>query len=112
MSFINSILRGAVCSLGMIAATGLLHAADKPLMHCFTFTAVEGATQADWDAFHKATDALPKTIPSVTKVWYGKLVRPQSVYNPDQEAGKKFRDGAATATGEFTRLQRQYGVCM
>ena len=110
MSLRQMILKTAFC--GLFAATALVHAADKPLMHCFTFTAVDGASQADWDAFHKATDALPKKIPGVTKVWYGKLARPMSVYSPDDAAGQKFRGGAAKASGEFTRLQRQYGVCM
>ena len=32
---------------------GALNAADKPLMHCFTFTAVDSATAADWEAFYK-----------------------------------------------------------
>jgi hypothetical protein len=65
-------------------------AGEKKLMHCFAFTAVESATQADWDAFFKATDELPKKIKGLSHVWYGKLANP-------------LRVGGAT---------RQYGVCM
>ena len=36
-------------------------------MHCFAFTAVEAATQADWDAFYKATDEIPKKIKGVSR---------------------------------------------
>jgi hypothetical protein len=72
----------------LLASTAL--AGEKKLMHCFYFTTVEGATQADWDAFYKATDEIPKKIKGVSHVWYGKLQRPLSV------------DGA----------ERQFGVCM
>jgi hypothetical protein len=112
MSIRLSFLRRTVFGLGLIVTSGLAQAADKSLMHCFTFTAVESATPADWAAFHKASDALPSKIPGVTKVWYGKLVRPQSIFTPDQEAVKKLRAGEKKATGEVTMVQRQYGVCM
>jgi hypothetical protein len=76
-------------------ATGTLLASaamagEKKLMHCFAFTAVEGAKPADWDAFYKATDEIPKKIKGVSHVWYGKLQSP-------------LRAGSAV---------RQYGVCM
>jgi Stress responsive A/B Barrel Domain len=74
---------------GLLLASAAM-AGEKDLMHCFAFTAVEGATQASWDAFYKATDELPKKIKGITHVWYGKLQRPLKV-------------------GEATR---QYGVCM
>ena len=61
-------------------ALGLLippaKAGEKKLMHCFAFTPVKGATQADWDGFYKATDQIPKKIRGVSKVWYGKLASP------------------------------------
>ena len=44
----------------LIASTAL--AGEKKLMHCFAFTAQENATPADWDAFYKATNELPKKI--------------------------------------------------
>jgi hypothetical protein len=52
---------------------------------------VETATKADWDAFYKATDDIPKKIKGVSHVWYGKLQRPFTVV-----------DGGP----------RQYAVCM
>jgi antibiotic biosynthesis monooxygenase (ABM) superfamily enzyme len=55
---------------------GVLCAGEKKLMHCFTFTTIEQATPADWDAFRSATAELPKKIPGLTKVWSGKLSRP------------------------------------
>ena len=70
-------------------------ASEKTLMHCFAFTEVEGASQADWDAFHKATDELPGKIEGLGKVWAGKLRRPLSQYDSQGE-----------------RTQRQHGVCM
>ena len=65
-----------LCFAGIVvfAAAGL--AAEPTVMHCFAFTPVAGATQADWDAWYKATDALPKKISGLKRVWYGKLRRP------------------------------------
>ena len=73
---------------GMLLASTALAGGEK-LMHCFAFTAVKEATQADWDAFYKATDEIPKKIKGVSQVWYGKLQRPLN------EGGEV----------------RQYGVC-
>ena len=69
---------------------GVMSAADGKLMHCFAFTAIESAAPADWDAFYKASDALPGKIPGLLHVWVGKLRQP-------------LRAGPAT---------RQYGACM
>ena len=71
---------------GVLLFAGALSAGDKGLMHCFYFTPVKTATQAEWQAFFTATDALPEKIPGLTRVWYGKLVRPG--------------------------LDREYGACM
>ncbi len=87
-------------------------AAQPKLMHCFYFTAVETATPADWDAFYKATGALPGKIPGLTRVWYGKLRMPMGIFNPDPETAKKLRGGEKSATGTVTMVQRQHGVCM
>ena len=76
-----------LCSLLL---AGSCMAGEKALMHCFAFTPLKSATQADWNAFYKATDELPKKIKGVTRVWYGKLANPLQV------------DG----------MQRSYGVCM
>lgn len=74
--------------LTLLAST--LLAGDGKLMHCFYFTVIEGASSADWQAFHKATDELPGKIPGLLDVWYGKLSRPLRVGSNE----------------------RQYGVCM
>jgi stress responsive alpha/beta barrel protein len=78
-----------VLLLGLLLASASM-AGEKKLMHCFAFTPLKSATQADWDAFYKATDALPQKIKGVTRVWYGKLDRPFQ------------------ADGQ----QRSFGVCM
>ena len=83
-------MRKAFCVLCLFVFTGVLSAGEKKLMHCFAFTVIEEATNADWQAFYKATDELPGNIPGLSKVWYGKLRRPLRV-------------------GETTR---QFGVCM
>ena len=72
----------------LLASTAM--AGEKKLMHCFAFTAQEKATPAEWDAFYKATDELPKKIKGLSQVWYGKLASPLKV-------GSNVR---------------QYGVCM
>lgn len=72
-----------------------LSAGEKKLMHCFYFTQIAEATDADWEAFKKATDALPGKIPGFNKVWHGKLRRPYNNYN---------------SSGD--KSVREYGVCM
>jgi hypothetical protein len=79
-----------LCLAGALFVTGSAMAGEKKLMHCFAFTVLETATQADWDAFYKATDELPKKIKGVDRVWYGKLAHSLSA------------NGA----------QRTFGVCM
>jgi hypothetical protein len=81
----------AVAALALASlAAPTARAGEKALMHCFAFTAIPTASQADWNAFYQKTDALPSKVPGLMKVWYGKLAHPLSV------------DGA----------ERQYGVCM
>src|SRR5262245_48865554 len=86
-------IRMAACGC-MFLFSSSLPAADGKLMHCFVFTPVAAATDADWQAFYKATDELPSKIPGLMNVWYGKLRRPFTVQ----------QDGA--------KLVRQHGVCM
>jgi hypothetical protein len=88
-------LRLAICISGMLLFTSALSAGEKKLMHCFAFTAIETASDADWQAFFKATDQLPSKIPTITHVWYGKLARPLSVTGHDGQS-----------------VSRQWGVCM
>jgi hypothetical protein len=92
--------------------TGPLAAGEKKLMHCFAYTVVDGATEADWQAFYKATDQIPSKIPGVSKVWYGKLLRPLAQFATSGEARKKLAAGEKSVTGDVTMRQRQAGVCM
>ena len=102
----------AACAAMLLFSSGVLSAGEKKLMHCFYFTPVEGASQADWDAFAKATDALPGKIPGLTRVWRGKLSRNLTIFNADQEAAKKLRGGEKSVAGQVSSVVRQYGVCM
>jgi|YelNatPaOPRAMG01_1025707.scaffolds.fasta_scaffold12459_5 hypothetical protein len=106
--------RVAIGAVFFGAFAGTLAAADGKLMHCFYFTPVASASDADWQAFYKATDALPSKIPGLLRVWYGKLVRPMPVFNVDAETRKKFSDTNNKVEGQatITRVIRQHGVCM
>jgi hypothetical protein len=83
------------------------------LMHCFAFTPIAEATQADWDAFYKATNQWPKKHKGVKMVWAGKLLRPLAQFNTsDAEARKKAAAGEKGVTAPLTYTRREYGVCM
>ncbi len=97
----------------VMLGAGLASAGEKQLMHCFAFTPIKEATQADWDAFHKASDAMPGKMPMVKKVWYGKLARPLAQFNTsDAAARKKAAAGETGVSAELTVTRREYGVCM
>src|ERR1700694_3983971 len=101
-----------ICAAVLLSTTA--HAAEKTLMHCFAWTSIKEATPADWQAFFKASDAMPHKIKGVTKVWYGKLASPlnqNAVVKIDEEGGKKLAAGA-TATVELKRNWRDWGMCM
>ena len=83
----HTALRLFVFVLAILALAGTASAGEKKLMHCFAFSAIESATDADWQAFYKASDALPGKIPGLTKVWYGKLRRPLSAVSPARTHG-------------------------
>ncbi len=91
----NAILTATLLALLVLLPTSA-PAGEKALMHCFAFTVIEGASDADWAAFKKATDELPGKIDGLSKVWLGKLRRPLRQYGRNQ-------DQAA---------ERQWGVCM
>lgn len=96
----------------LLVFTGVVSAGEKKLMHCFYFTAIDKATDAEWEAFFKATDALPSKIPGLSRVWYGKLSREAAVLGTtDPETRKKLAAGEA-AIGPITRVVRQWGACM
>ena len=105
-------MRNLILILAVVMLATGLSAGEKKLMHCFYFTVVDAASDADWEAFAKATDALPGKIPGLTKVWHGKMARPMSVYNIDGEARKKLTAGEEKVTGTITQRVRKHGVCM
>jgi len=105
-------LFGSGLLLIALTAAAPLAAGEKKLMHCFTFTAVESATEADWQAFFKATDGLPGKIPGLSRVWYGKLRSPLAIFSTDAATRKKLAAGEKDVSGPVTRLVRQWGVCM
>jgi hypothetical protein len=89
-------------------------AGEKTLMHCFAWTPIKEATPADWQAFYKASDALPQKIKGIKKVWYGKLDSPlgQTMLGDIDDAKfQKFR-GGETVTTPVKRMAREYGMCM
>lgn len=101
----------AVCAL-LLAAHAF--AGDKTLMHCFAWTPIKEATPADWDAFYKASDALPHKIKGILRVWYGKLASPLAqaqLGKIDSETFQKYQAGE-TVTVPIIRTPREYGMCM
>jgi hypothetical protein len=90
MRTMSHLTRLALCAVGLFLFSRIAAAGEKKLMHCFAFTAIDTATDAQWQAFYKATDQIPKKISGVSHVWYGKLRSPINV------GGQS----------------RQYGVCM
>jgi hypothetical protein len=106
--------RLATCLAGLALSAATALAGEKTLMHCFAFTPIETASEAEWNAFHKATDELPGKIPGLKRVWYGKLARPlaqNQLKFADPEARKKMM-ADKKGTTEFTVLERKNGVCM
>jgi hypothetical protein len=104
----------AVCAATLLWPTGTARAGENKVMHCFAWTSVKEATDADWQAFFRASDALPQKIVGISKVWYGKLAAPLSqtlVAKMDPESYKKLRAGE-NATGEVSRTARDWGMCM
>src|SRR5437870_8871442 len=106
--------RTAACAAGLWMMTSAAHAGDKTLMHCFAWTSIKTATPADWQAFFKASDALPSKIAGVKRVWYGKLDSPlgqASIVKMDPETRKKYVAGE-TEPAEIQRTPRDWGMCM
>jgi hypothetical protein len=98
----------------IVISTGAANAGEKKLMHCFAWTSIKEATPADWQAFFKASDALPGKIKGISKIWYGKLVAPlnQNMLGQiDPEGLKKLRAGEKV-TSEVSRINRDWGMCM
>ena len=100
----------ATAVLGFLAVHQA-QAADKGMMHCFAYTVKAEATDADWKAFHAASEAMPKKIKEVKQVWFGKLRRPLAQYRIDAANAKKFAE-SPKATVDAERLMRQQGMCI
>lgn len=97
----------------LFVLTGVLSAGEKKLMHCFAFTTIKEASDADWKAFQAATDELPKTMSGVvSRVWHGKLLRNLNIFNTDGATSKKLAAGETDVTGPVSRVVRSYGVCL
>jgi hypothetical protein len=104
----------SICGALILMAYIPASAGDKTLMHCFAWTPIKEATPADWDAFYKASDALPKKIKGIIRVWYGKLANPLSqigLGQLDPATSQKYQAGESV-TAPIRRNQREYGMCM
>ncbi len=89
-------------------------AAENTTLHCFAWTAKPEATAADWEAFAKASDEVPRKIKGVVRVWYGKLQNPLgqvSISGMENTDFRKFNAGERV-TSPVTRLWRQYAMCI
>ena len=101
-------------ALATLIAAISASAAEKTIMHCFAWTPIKEATPADWTAFEKASELLPKKIKGLKKTWYGKLQSPLSQYTvakiePDNLT--KLRAGEVQPAN-IQRTPREYGMCM
>ncbi len=105
-------MRTLILVLSLLLSASALSAADGKLMHCFYFTTIDAATDTDWQAFAKATEALPGKIQGLLSVWHGELRRPMRIMGTDRETSKKVRAGETNVTGPVRMVTRQHGVCM
>ena len=101
-----------VSIMGTLTLASALSAGEKNMMHCFAFTAIEKASPAEWEGFYKSSDALPKKIKVVKRVWYGKLRAPLATFAIDAEPRKKLVAGEKSVTTAVTYRPRQYGMCI
>src|SRR5262245_37896773 len=106
--------RFTVFTVFFTLSAGAAMAGEKAVMHCFAFTPIKEATQAEWNAFYKATDALPGKIKGIKRVWHGKLMRPLSLpaLAIDDAAARKTLMEAGKGTAPVTINRREHGVCM
>jgi hypothetical protein len=101
------------CATALLCTT-VAHAGEKKLMHCFAWTSVKEATPVDWQAFFRASDALPGKIKGISKVWYGKLANPlgqTTIRKADPDTIKRLNAGEQ-ASAEVARTPRDWGMCM
>lgn len=96
----------------VLLTSGLATAGEKGMMHCFAFTVIPTATDAEWTAFAQATDKWPKKFKGIKKVWHGKLRAPLQQFVITADARKKLAAGEKDVDTKGNRLMRQHGVCM
>jgi hypothetical protein len=97
----------------LLLPAGVLTAGEKNMMHCFAFTVIEKATQAEWDAFYKANDDMPKKMKGIVRrVWYGKLANTLVQYAVPADARKKLQAGEKKVTTDIEYRPRQWGMCI
>ena len=72
---------------------------QKTLMHAFAYTAIEEATEEDFEAFKNATADMVGKIPGLRKVWVGKLRLPATQVTRERTHGvaMEFDDEEALA---------------
>ena len=102
------------CAAALLSTAPAAQAGEKKLMHCFAWTSIKEAPPADWQAFFKASDALPGKIKGISKVWYGKLASPlgqTTIRKADPDTIKKLNAGEQAAA-EVARTPRDWGMCM
>ncbi len=99
-------------AIALFMTAGSAFAGEKGMMHCFAFTPIESATPAEWDAWFKETDLLPKKIKSIKKVWFGKL-RGNGIgqYRVDADSSKKLIAGEKDVKATVNRMVRSWGAC-
>ena len=92
-----------ICAAAFLTA-GAATAADKPMMHCFIFTPITSATDADWKAFYDATAKLPSGMKGIVNhVWYGKMRRPLTVGDAKREYGVCMEMSGPDALAKYTK---------
>ena len=102
----------AVSTLVLAAGSSAV-AGEKALMHCFAYTPIAEATQAEWDAFEKASNDMPKMIPGITRIWVGKLARPLNIVSGSDAADRKrVAAGEKDVAGKLVLQKREYGMCI
>ncbi len=92
----------AGCQVGQEIATDQTATAqsgttEKTLLHAFAYTAIEEATEEDFEAFKNATADMVGKIPGLRKVWVGKLRQPLTQGTSERTHGvaMEFDDEAA-----------------
>jgi hypothetical protein len=111
---LTPLFRFGACALVLALSPIVVQAGDQTVMHCFAWTPVKEATPADWQAFYKASDALPHKIKGILRVWYGKLVTPlgqAQLGKIDDATFHKYSTGEGV-TVPVKRVAREYGMCM